>query len=479
MAAFPSLRITRDALEPRGAFAEAQAAYLDPDEATVARVDRALARHGVGVVAHFYMGPELQGVLGRCRWPHVHVADSLAMADSAVRMAQAGVRAIAVAGVDFMSENVRAVLDAAGFGGVPVLRLADGRIGCSLAEAAEAPAYGAFLAQAARRPRALHVIYINTSLRTKARAHALLPTITCTSSNVVQTVLRAAAAIDDVEIFYGPDTYMGDNLRVLLERFAAMDEDSFERAFAGVPHAAVRSLAGRFHPFQQGNCVVHHLFGADVVAQVRRDHADALLTAHLEVPGEMFALAAAAATEGRGVVGSTSNILEFLVDQVRRRAHGRGAVEAVLGTEAGMITAIVRAVQAELRAQNSELALDVVFPVASEAIAQTGDATLPIVPGAASGEGCSASGGCATCPYMKMNDLDALEEVVAALGRGDAGRLALRAVQIADDRVAGRPLAELGAVPILHMRSFQQTGALPDALVAAVRGRMSATAARP
>ena len=40
---------------------------------------------------------------------------------------------------------------------------------------------------------ALHVVYINTSLRTKALSHAAVPTITCTSSNVVQTVLQVRA----------------------------------------------------------------------------------------------------------------------------------------------------------------------------------------------------------------------------------------------------------------------------------------------
>lgn len=30
---------------------------------------------------------------------------------------------------------------------------------------------------------------------------------------------------------------------------------------------------------------------------------------------------------------------------------------------------------------------------------------------AAGGEGCSTAGGCATCPFMKMNDLDALIDV--------------------------------------------------------------------
>ena len=41
----------------------------------------------------------------------------------------------------------------------------------------------------------LQVVYINTSLKTKALAHQQVPTITCTSSNVVQTVLTAFAQV--------------------------------------------------------------------------------------------------------------------------------------------------------------------------------------------------------------------------------------------------------------------------------------------
>lgn len=33
---------------------------------------------------------------------------------------------------------------------------------------------------------------------------------------------------------------------------------------------------------------------------------------------------------------------------------------------------------------------------------------LSVVPGPAGGEGCSLEGGCASCPYMKMNSLQAL-----------------------------------------------------------------------
>lgn len=46
-------------------------------------------------------------------WPHVQISDSLLMADSAVKMVEAGCQHIAVLGVDFMSENVRAILDKA------------------------------------------------------------------------------------------------------------------------------------------------------------------------------------------------------------------------------------------------------------------------------------------------------------------------------------------------------------------------------
>ena len=69
--------------------------------------------------------------------------------------------------------------------------MASEAIGCSLAEAAESESYTRYLEAAADQPDpGLHVVYINTSLRTKALAHALVPTITCTSSNVVQTVLQ-------------------------------------------------------------------------------------------------------------------------------------------------------------------------------------------------------------------------------------------------------------------------------------------------
>lgn len=466
--------LKRDGVAAQGAFAEAQAAYLEPDPDAVSELRSVLEATQGGVVAHFYMDAELQGALYACDWPHIHVSDSLMMADAAIDMAKAGVRNVVVLGVDFMSENVRAMLDASGFPEVAVYRVATDPIGCSLAESAESRAYAAWLEKAAERPHAIHVVYINTSLRTKAHAHRKVPTITCTSSNVVKTVLQAAAQDPQVEVFFGPDTYMGANLAELFARLAKMDPAVIRDLHPDHTPATVAALARRFHYFEQGNCIVHHMFGEDVVARVRANYPNAMVTAHLEVPGEMFALGLERQHEGRGVVGSTSNILDFIT------ARTRDAIEAgkptrlpfVLGTEAGMVTAIVRQVRQLLeRSDNPGVEVEIIFPVASEAVAATDDQTLPIVPGVAGGEGCSTAGGCATCPYMKMNSFDALIDVFETVARRE-GLEQMRAFEPRkyEEILDGRSVAEVGGEPILHMRAFQKTGRLPDALMSAVAG---------
>ena len=66
--------------------------------------------------------------------------------------------------------------------------------------------------------------------------------------------------------------------------------------------------------------------------------------------GTGLPLAAEAARSGRGCVGSTSNILHFIRDRLAEQlsAAGSARLQFVLGTEAGMITAIVDRVQALL-----------------------------------------------------------------------------------------------------------------------------------
>jgi len=478
---FPSLKIYADRFTAQGSFAEAQAAYLNPDQEGVADLDAALRAGRTGVVAHFYMDPELQGTLNRLEWPHVFIADSLAMGDAAAKMAQTGeVDAIACLGVDFMSEGVRAVLDHQGFGHLPVYRLDAREIGCSLAESAERAAYRAYLAKAAQTPNSLHVVYINTSLVTKAHAHAAVPTLTCTSSNVVQTVLQAFAQIPELRLWYGPDTYMGQNLYSMFQKIAAMSDEEIARLHPAHNRATVGALLGQFEFFKQGMCVVHHMFGEAVTADVRAHYADSYHTAHLEVPGEMFELALEAQQAGNGVIGSTSNILNFITDKTKEALAGGGGggrpLSFVLGTEAGMVTSIVQGVQAALRGAGGggtrgreELGVEIVFPVAAEAVAPSPDGALGVVPGAAGGEGCSTAGGCATCPYMKMNSLDALQDL--AQGVVDGKNLEAYLPQRHTQLVQGKSIMELGAQPIIHMRSFMQNGVLSDELVNDIRTR--------
>ncbi|MEM1414981.1 MAG: quinolinate synthase NadA, partial [Myxococcota bacterium] len=406
-------------------------------------------------------------------WEHIGVSDSLLMADRGVKMAEAGIRTVVVLGVDFMSENARAMLDAAGHGELPVYRVADDPIGCSLAESAEARAYGAYLTEAQRTDHALHVVYINTSLVTKAKAQHLVPTITCTSSNVVQTILQAAAQVPDVAIFFGPDTYMGANLRALFEGLAGMDDEAIRAVHPAHDRASIAKILERFRYFEQGTCIVHHMFGDEVVRLVRAHYDDAFVTAHLEVPGEMFGLGLERQKEGRGVVGSTSNILAFIEGKVSEavKAGGTETLRFILGTEAGMITPIVKNVQRLLREGGARFDAEIVFPVAPEAVSVTGDASLPLVPGVKGGEGCSTAGGCATCPYMKMNSLEALLDLCRRVEAVPGADLAPFEPKKYVERIDGRTAADLGGEPILHMRGFQQTGRLPDALVEDVRTR--------
>jgi quinolinate synthase len=92
-----------------------------------------------------------------------------------------------------------------------------------MAESAEGDAYCAWLQKelSATENPSLHVIYINTSLETKAKSSSIVPTITCTSSNVLQTLLQASHEIPNLNILYGPDTYMGENLQRLFNTILA------------------------------------------------------------------------------------------------------------------------------------------------------------------------------------------------------------------------------------------------------------------
>jgi len=479
--AFPSIIIGPDEVQPQGSFAEAQTQYMNPDLDTIHQLHDKLSRANMGIVAHYYMDVELQSALQSLKdepygYGACHIADSLAMGDAAVNMCRDhGVTSIACLGVDFMAESVSAIMEKAGYGHVPVYRAAQKEIGCSLAEAAEGPQYRAWLEKAAKQKNSLHVVYINTSLETKAVSSITIPTITCTSSNVVRTMLQASSQVEDLKIFYGPDTYMGENIVTMLDSIVKTWDD--ERISGLHPlhnRKTLTKLRDSIDVYPNGNCVVHHMFGGEVVRTVREQYDDAFVTAHLEVPGEMFEIAMEKSLDGRGAVGSTSDILNFISGKVAEAARSNKAkrLKFVLGTEAGMVTAIVRSVQdilAESLAENDtggRVEAEIIFPVASEAVTPVGgDADMVVVPGVPAGEGCSTAGGCAMCPFMKMNDLDAVMDVADLVLEGKDMRGYLPPQRLKGKTLDGRKAVDVGAEPIMHMRHFMLENALPDKLV--------------
>jgi quinolinate synthase len=526
---FPSLVLGADnAIVARGSFAQAQKIFLQPDTDSVAQLSHLLHSTRTGIVAHYYMDVELQGILSAVMSNHnsnsssngssssqavpiVGIADSLKMGDLAVQMAQSNqVDQIICLGVDFMAESVAAILHQNGLAHIPVYRADARKIGCSLAESAENLTYRAWLEQYSAsttfntttphdNSSYLHVVYINTSLETKAVSNAVVPTITCTSSNVLSTILTAAAQIPNVQILYGPDTYMGQNLVTLLTALSETwtDDQIATRLHPAHSRASLRQLRDALHVFPSGHCVVHHMFGAHVVDTVMEHYADAYVTAHLEVPGEMFEIALHASLSDRGVVGSTSDILHFIARKVREAAVTTATtttndalsttqprtLQFILGTEAGMVTSIVASVQSILQETgNTNVQAEIVFPVSSEAVMVTSadqqddNSQLPLVPGVAGGEGCSTAGGCATCPYMKMNSIDAVYRVLDLVQQQRSGtnsdaagtsRLQkhLSPERLIGQTIQGRPALEWGTEPIKYMREFNRTKQLPEDLV--------------
>lgn len=489
---FPSIVIGQGSINPQGSFAEAQTQFLEPDEESVRYLSENIAAANMGVVAHYYMDVELQGVLTavdkqmKARSPNrqsrIAIADSLKMGDDAVKMCKDGATSIACLGVDFMSESVSTILARNGYGHIPVYRATAKHIGCSLAESAERDSYRAWLEKGkADYHHPLHVVYINTSLETKAVSTSVIPTITCTSSNVMATLLQASAEIPDVKIMYGPDTYMGQNLVTMFTSIldAGWSDERIKKDLHPKHNReSLRKLRDCIDVYPSGNCVVHHMFGNEVVKTVKNYYEDAYVTAHLEVPGEMFEIAMEKSLEGKGIVGSTSDILNFISKKVKETAEDNPStnrrLQFVLGTEAGMVTSIVKSVQDILKStnkSNTQIEAEIIFPVSSEAVMGVDDGDLGVVPGVAGGEGCSTAGGCATCPFMKMNDLDALNDIAEMVKDGEEVRLKahLPPNRLEGKMINGVDAIDLGSEPILFMRSFMQNKTMDTQLIQKIK----------
>jgi quinolinate synthase len=302
------------------------------------------------------------------------------------------------------------------------------------------------------------------------------------------TMLQAAAEVPNITILYGPDTYMGHNLVTMFNAIldAGWDDEKIARDLHPKHNRqSIQKLKDNIDVFPHGNCVVHHMFGNEVVSTVRENYHDAFVTAHLEVPGEMFEIAMEKSLHGQGVVGSTSDNLKFISTKVASAVkegdvHPNGSkrrLNFILGTAAGMVTSIVKSVQDILSSTGSNnVETEIVFPVSSEAITGVDDDQMAVVPGVSGGEGCSTAGGCATCPFMKMNDLDALSDIAdMVIRKRDEIKLKshLPPQRLLGMKIDGKDAIDLGSEPIIYMRHFMKEKSMPTSLVHKITGKYS------
>jgi len=257
------------------------------------------------LLAHYYQESEIQDLADV-------VGDSLQLA----RAAQKADRdVIAFCGVHFMAETAK-ILNPTRTVVVPDLKA-----GCSLADGCPADEFRSFVAE---HPGAAVVTYINSSAEVKAMSDLI-----CTSSNAVKMVQHFA----DRPVIFAPDRHLG--------RWVAQQ--------AGRPDLIL----------WQGSCIVHELFSAKRLAELKVKHPDAEVLAHPECEDAVLAQA--------DYIGSTTGIIE--------RASKSPAKTLIIATEDGVFHQIARRVP---------------------------EKTLLQAPG--QDESCA----CNRCPYMRLNTLEKL-----------------------------------------------------------------------
>jgi len=257
------------------------------------------------LLAHYYQESEIQDLADV-------VGDSLQLA----RAAQKADRdVIAFCGVHFMAETAK-ILNPTRTVVVPDLKA-----GCSLADGCPAEAFREFVAE---HPGAAVVSYINSSAEVKAMSDLI-----CTSSNAVKMVQHFAGR----PVIFAPDRHLG--------RWVAQQ--------AKRPDLIL----------WQGSCIVHELFSAKKLAELKVKHPDAEVLAHPECEDAVLAQA--------DYIGSTTGIID--------RAIKSPAKTLIIATEDGVFHQIAPRVP---------------------------EKTLLQAPG--EDESCA----CNRCPYMRLNTLEKL-----------------------------------------------------------------------
>ena len=256
------------------------------------------------ILAHYYQEGDIQDVAD-------YIGDSLGLSQQAAKT-EADI--IVFAGVHFMAETAKILCPQ------KKVLLPDLKAGCSLADSCPPETFKKFKEA---HPDHLVISYINCTAEIKA-----LTDIVCTSSNAVQIVNSLPK---DQPIIFAPDKNLG--------RY-------------------VNKITGREMLLWDGSCMVHEIFSAKKITQLKHTHPDAVLIAHPECEEPVLEMA--------DFIGSTTALLNFVVKSDKK--------EFIVATEAGILHEMAK------RAPGKTL--------------------IPAPPN----NNCA----CNDCPYMKLNTLEKL-----------------------------------------------------------------------
>ena len=259
------------------------------------------------ILAHYYTVGDVQDVAD-------FVGDSLALARKA---AETDAKVMVMCGVHFMAETCKLLSPD------KTVLCPDFNAGCSLADSCKAEDLKKFKDE---HPGYKVISYVNTTAAVKA-----LTDVVVTSGNAKKVVDRLPEGDNYI---FGPDYNLG---------------------------SYINEVTGRKMLLWNGGCHVHERFSVDAIAQLKKEHPEAVVMAHLECKGPVLALA--------DVVGSTATMLEY--------AKANPKKEFIVATEAGILHEMQRSCP------------DAIF--------------YPVPPEISEGGlGCS----CNECQYMKMNTLE-------------------------------------------------------------------------
>ena len=271
-----------------------------------AEIRRLCSEKNAVLLAHYYTIGDVQEVAD-------FIGDSLALARKAAET-QADV--IVMCGVHFMAETCKLLSPQ------KLVLCPDLNAGCSLADSCRAEDLQKMKEE---HPDHLVVSYVNTTAAVKA-----LTDVVVTSGNAKKVVDQLPK---DAKIIFGPDRNLG---------------------------AYINSVTGRDMLLWPGGCHVHQRFSVEGIVELKREHPDAVVMAHLECKGPVLALA--------DVKGSTAVMLRYAQEHPEQ--------EFIVATEAGILH--------EMQRTCPETVFYAVPP-------EIGEGTI----------GCH----CNECEFMKMNTL--------------------------------------------------------------------------